>query len=321
MSKLSAMKQHAGVKRIMAEWRELQKDPPYELHAAPLDDNLFEWHFTIRGADETDFAGGLYHGRILLPTQYPFKPPDVILLTPSGRFQTAMKICLSISGYHPQNWQPAWGIRTVLIALIAFFPTKPQGGIGSLDYSSREKQALAAKSRDFKCEVCCKKNIELLPDVSAAEKEMWMKKPKEAIPAALLQVVPPPKDSPASPPAASSPSDSSPSSDSSSSSSSSSTSSLLDTKSAGPAAAAAPAETATTEGKAAAAATATSGLRARRLAAQQGRATVDGSGGAVRANRDPRDRDSGVLVVLAILICLILFKKMFFPSQPLLSDV
>lgn len=38
--------------------------------AAPCEDNLFEWHFTIRGPPDSDFAGGRYHGRILLPSQY-----------------------------------------------------------------------------------------------------------------------------------------------------------------------------------------------------------------------------------------------------------
>ena len=48
-----------------------------------LQDNLFEWHFTIRGPSETDFSGGLYHGRIVLPPEYPMKPPSIILLTVS----------------------------------------------------------------------------------------------------------------------------------------------------------------------------------------------------------------------------------------------
>jgi len=26
-------------------------------------------------------VGGVYHGRIILPADYPFKPPDIILLT------------------------------------------------------------------------------------------------------------------------------------------------------------------------------------------------------------------------------------------------
>ena len=30
--------------------------------------------------------GGVYHGRILVPADYPMKPPDIIVLTPNGRF-------------------------------------------------------------------------------------------------------------------------------------------------------------------------------------------------------------------------------------------
>lgn len=44
-------------------------------------DNIFEWHFTLRGPRGTDFEGGVYHGKILLPDDYPFKPPDIIFLT------------------------------------------------------------------------------------------------------------------------------------------------------------------------------------------------------------------------------------------------
>lgn len=80
-----------------------------------------------------DAAGGVYHGRMIvstcslsyarnnltlitdsnfavispsflsqLPSEYPFKPPEIYLLTPSGRFEVNRKICLSISSFHPQ---------------------------------------------------------------------------------------------------------------------------------------------------------------------------------------------------------------------------
>ena len=88
-------------------------------------------HFTIRGAEGTDFEGGMYHGRILLPPDYPFKPPHIIFLTPSGRFETNTKVCLSFSAYHPELWQPAWGIRLILEALISFLPTPADGAIGA----------------------------------------------------------------------------------------------------------------------------------------------------------------------------------------------
>ncbi len=76
--------------------------------------------------------GGIYHGRILLPPEYPFKPPSFLLLTPNGRFETGVKICLSISSHHPEHWQPSWSVRTALVALVAFFPTPGNGAIGSI---------------------------------------------------------------------------------------------------------------------------------------------------------------------------------------------
>ncbi|XP_063078939.1 ubiquitin-conjugating enzyme E2 J1 [Engraulis encrasicolus] len=142
-----------AVKRLMKEAAEL-RDPTEHYHAQPLEDNLFEWHFSVRGPPDSDFDGGVYHGRIVLPPEYPMKPPSIILLTPNGRFEVGKKICLSISGHHPETWQPSWSIRTALIAIIGFMPTKGEGAIGSLDYTPEERRALAKKSQDFSCEVC-----------------------------------------------------------------------------------------------------------------------------------------------------------------------
>lgn len=64
----------------MREAHELS-EPTDEYSAHPLEDNLFEWHFTMRGPPSSEFEGGVYHGRILLPTEYPMKPPNIIILT------------------------------------------------------------------------------------------------------------------------------------------------------------------------------------------------------------------------------------------------
>ncbi|KAK0086726.1 hypothetical protein PV325_002642 [Microctonus aethiopoides] len=142
-----------AVKRLMREAQELH-EATNEYHACPLDDNLFEWHFTVRGPPSTEFESGVYHGRITLPAEYPMKPPNIILLTPNGRFEVQKKLCLSISGHHPETWQPSWSIRTALLALIAFMPTPGNGTIGSLDYSAEERQKLAKKSSTWKCDIC-----------------------------------------------------------------------------------------------------------------------------------------------------------------------
>jgi ubiquitin-protein ligase len=51
-----------------------------------------EWHCTIRGPPDTDFEGGVYHFRILLPAEYPFRPPSIMMLTPNGRFELNTKV-------------------------------------------------------------------------------------------------------------------------------------------------------------------------------------------------------------------------------------
>ena len=56
-----------SARRIAAEVRDLAK-PSHRFTARPVrDDDLREWHFTIRGPPDSDFAGGVYHGRISLP--------------------------------------------------------------------------------------------------------------------------------------------------------------------------------------------------------------------------------------------------------------
>ncbi|EGC28776.1 hypothetical protein DICPUDRAFT_43816, partial [Dictyostelium purpureum] len=135
-----------AIKRILREIQELKNDTNTDYKAYPLEDNIFEWHFTIRGPQDSDFSGGIYHGRIILPSDYPFKPPNFVLLTPNGRFETDVKICLTVSAHHPEHWQPSWSIRTVLVALIGFMPTEGKGAIGALDLSSAERKDLAKKS-------------------------------------------------------------------------------------------------------------------------------------------------------------------------------
>ncbi|KAJ6795563.1 ubiquitin-conjugating enzyme E2 32 [Iris pallida] len=137
-----------AVKRILQEVKEMQSNPSDDFTSLPLEENIFEWQFAIRGPRDTEFEGGIYHGRIQLPNDYPFKPPSFMLLTPNGRFETQTKICLSISNYHPEHWQPSWSVRTALVALIAFMPTNPGGALGSLDYNKEERRKLAIKSRE-----------------------------------------------------------------------------------------------------------------------------------------------------------------------------
>ncbi|CAD6890155.1 unnamed protein product [Tilletia controversa] len=146
----------SAVKRILSEANELARDPSHEYKAQPLEDNIFEWHFTLRGPTDTEFQHGLYHGRILLPPEYPFRPPNLMLLTPNGRWELNKKICLSFTGYHEEMWQPAWGIRTALLGMQSLMAARAKAaiGIGALDYPEHERIRLAMKSKDWACPTC-----------------------------------------------------------------------------------------------------------------------------------------------------------------------
>ncbi|XP_028409977.1 ubiquitin-conjugating enzyme E2 J1-like [Dendronephthya gigantea] len=158
-----------AVKRLMREARELC-EATSQYYAQPLEDNLFEWHFTVQGPIDSEFEKGRYHGRIILPPEYPMKPPSIMLLTPNGRFELNKKICLSMSAHHPETWQPSWSIRTVLLAIIGFMPSKGGGAIGALDYTSEERRILAKKSMRWTCDVCGSCNGDSLREEDSKDK-------------------------------------------------------------------------------------------------------------------------------------------------------
>mmetsp|Transcript_16620 Transcript_16620/g.36133 ORF Transcript_16620/g.36133 Transcript_16620/m.36133 type:complete len:295 (-) Transcript_16620:507-1391(-) len=162
-----AARQSAAVKRILLEVKEMRREESQQdmYRASPLEDDLFEWHFTVRGPPDSPFEGGLYHGRILLPPEYPLKAPEIILLTPSGRFETGKRICLSFTSFHQETWQPSWGVRTMLTALLSFMPSKAEG-IGSLDYTDEERRRLAVRSLSYTCPTCGVKLSDVLPPQS-----------------------------------------------------------------------------------------------------------------------------------------------------------
>ena len=142
------------IKRILKEAAELQAQPDPTLHAAPLESNLFEWHFTLQGPPSTPYSAGAYHGRIVLPPTYPLRPPSFRFLTPSGRFEPNREICLSISGHHEETWQPAWGIRTALWALRAFMEGDAKGQVGGMEMPESERKRLAEESKSWRCQGC-----------------------------------------------------------------------------------------------------------------------------------------------------------------------
>lgn len=55
-----------------------------------------------------------------LQPEYPFKPPAIMMLTPSGRFEPNRRLCLSMSDFHPETWNPMWSVASILTGLLSF---------------------------------------------------------------------------------------------------------------------------------------------------------------------------------------------------------
>ncbi|KAF2759173.1 UBC-like protein [Pseudovirgaria hyperparasitica] len=159
------MSRNPTIKRILKEAAELANNASADFHAVPMDDNLFDWHFTLRGPpDPSPYAEGIYHGRIVLPSAYPHRPPSFRFLTPSGRFEINREICLSISGFHEESWQPAWGIRTALVAIRSFMDTVSAGQVGGLECDASTRKRMAEDSRSWKCPACGHTNEEIMKE-------------------------------------------------------------------------------------------------------------------------------------------------------------
>ena len=71
------------MRRIMKEYRDIKAKKQVFVYAQPLENEPFQWHFTIRGPPKTDFEGGIYHGLVSLPYEYPMKPPYIMFFTVS----------------------------------------------------------------------------------------------------------------------------------------------------------------------------------------------------------------------------------------------
>ena len=86
------------VRRLTKELKALQKDPMKSptITVMPLEDNILQMHYVIEGSEDSPYAGGVYHGKLIFPKEYPLKPPSVMMLTPSGRFQPNRRLCLSM---------------------------------------------------------------------------------------------------------------------------------------------------------------------------------------------------------------------------------
>ncbi|KAL7843551.1 hypothetical protein AOLI_G00250630 [Acnodon oligacanthus] len=151
-----------ATQRLKQDYLRIKKDPVPYICAEPLPSNILEWHYVVRGPEKTPYEGGYYHGKLVFPREFPFKPPSIYMITPNGRFKCNTRLCLSITDFHPDTWNPAWSVSTILTGLLSFMVEKGPT-LGSIETSDYTKRQLSAQSLAFnlKDNVFC----DLFPDV------------------------------------------------------------------------------------------------------------------------------------------------------------
>ena len=165
---LSTGKEGECLRRIKHEWRNAVKSGiAYDwinmktirntntansayVRIGPFGKNLLRWHFSVAGPANSVYENGIYHGRVLLPKDYPASPPRVQMITPSGRFIPGEDICLSASSYHPETWSPRWTVMSLVDALRLHMLTTANE-IGGVLASDEKRRQYAIESRSWKC--------------------------------------------------------------------------------------------------------------------------------------------------------------------------
>ncbi|KAH9990603.1 ubiquitin-conjugating enzyme/RWD-like protein, partial [Russula vinacea] len=137
------MASKAANKRLSKEYVTMQKEPPPFVWAVPDEKDILIWNFIIHGPPDSPYVGGEYHGVLLFPSEYPFKPPGIKMYTPSGRFQPDKKICFSMSDFHPGSWNPAWSVATILTGLVSFM-LSDEMTTGSVTTTDADKECMLA---------------------------------------------------------------------------------------------------------------------------------------------------------------------------------
>jgi ubiquitin-conjugating enzyme E2 J2 len=151
------------------------KSPVPSIECLPLETNILEWHYCIEGPSDSLYAGGTYHGKLVFPSEYPLKPPSIYMNTPSGRFSPGKSLCLSMSDFHPETWNPMWSVSTILTGLFSFM-LDTQATLGSVESTRSQKktyaqQSMAHNMRDKEFRTLFKAKVEIYQKMVKEEAE------------------------------------------------------------------------------------------------------------------------------------------------------
>jgi len=106
-------------KRISKELAEVTTQPPAGIHVNLIDEsNVHNWNIILDGPEGSPYAGGKFKLLLVLPTDYPFKPPKLNFKTkifhPNVTNDEHGSMCLGM--LKGDVWKPSSKIMSVLTA-------------------------------------------------------------------------------------------------------------------------------------------------------------------------------------------------------------
>lgn len=111
----------SALRRLKKEFKEFLDDSPFNCSGGPKTDELdkldyYEWNATITGPQHSPYENGIFNLNITFPPNYPYKPPNIIFLTPIYHPNISKNgdICLDIL---KDQWSPALTITKVLLSI------------------------------------------------------------------------------------------------------------------------------------------------------------------------------------------------------------
>ena len=139
-----------SIRRLSKELQEIQKEPPVNCSAGPINDDLYNWEATIIGPKDTPYEGGIFKLKINFTENYPFKPPKIKFVTRifHPNINKYGSICLDILN---KNWSPALTIAKLFLSISSLLshpnPSDPLDARAAEMYTSNiEKYNLTAKT-------------------------------------------------------------------------------------------------------------------------------------------------------------------------------
>jgi len=135
------------VKRILKEILEIKKHKSEGIDITIDGHKMTRLPFKIEGWVDSDYEGGVYIG-VLDTDGYPSQPPNVLFLTPTGRFTIGEWICTSLSSHHNLKWESTMTLLDLLRG-IKLFMTCDDDHVGAYHKSSEIKKQLAKLSHMY----------------------------------------------------------------------------------------------------------------------------------------------------------------------------